>query len=388
MSAESCLKHPWLQIPDDKAQNDDDALSANKHKRKETSKSISNKDYYFDLASKTMSVADDGGDDWEWEWYETQPVDKNDDSNEKPASSSSLTKPKERSSKADPVITHQQVQDKAAEMRSPVFAQIKTMSADCSTETASPLQSLPPSQTSDQDQVNPPDEDDNETVYSAEISRPVQIVLSKTNDNNSSNMVAETSEQPSVWQAAERALSPPWDVSKLTNNSLAQTTAIAEVKPPPSQQFYPRAPTPPRSFQLQQQHPHHPQQQRQLQQPQPQQQNNMMPQTYFEQQPQQNLKPLNNPALPPRSPPQRMKSIALQQQQFHQPMPFQPSSQFQMPGPIKQPQPQTKMSSNFQPQLSFNQPIQPTAAASGKKRRSDDCSSTSDTLQDHVVEGT
>ena len=274
MSAEACLKHPWLDVKEQKDPDRD--LSANKQKIKEVP--VSNNNYYFDPNSRTMSVASNhedlkgnggAGDDEDWEWEEW------DEPTEEPSEEPSKPTMKDVDSKAEPVITHEQVQAKAAEIRSPCFAQVKT-SADFAIETASPLQRCP-SETqpcpenaetnndataaeikkscSATSTVVEYDEDGNaETVYSAEIiNHPsVQVVLTQTNN------CAETAEQPPVWQAAERTLSPMWDVAKVGQAATSPTqqgSAIAEISLPPVEQHHyePNAETVPNHQQQQQQ---------------------------------------------------------------------------------------------------------------------------------------
>ncbi len=412
MSAEACLKHPWLKL--DEPSSSDIDLSANKQKIKDVP--MSNNNYYFDSSSKTMSVAEDGGggDDWEWEWYETNETSNGEDSkkakNLVPKAADTLpqqvpeplTVTKVGTKKAENVITHAQVQAKAAEIRTPVFAQIKTTGAECTPETAYPLQS--PCEESHPVSVVPVGNHPTasseiaeslrsaaDTVYSAEISRPVQIVLTKTNS------VAETAEQPPVWQAAERTLSPLYDVAKIGGHSSPSgRSAIAEINSP-VQQFYssPQAQaaqqirplTPPRAIIP-------PIQQQQI--PKISQNNQQQNTTPYSQQiqakTQQTLsQPKLLPTLPPRSPPQRMRSLA------QQPTPVTKSQQI----PISIPQhfiPQSPAKSPFQnmhtpaptQQRLCSPPAQQmtssasstNSSAAGKKRRSDDCSSTSESLMD------
>ena len=67
MTADACLKHPWIKsIPDGKERN----LKKNKKNLKKNKKN--NNYYLFDSSNKTMSVAsthEDGNwDEGEWEW--------------------------------------------------------------------------------------------------------------------------------------------------------------------------------------------------------------------------------------------------------------------------------------------------------------------------------
>jgi hypothetical protein len=231
MSAETCLKHPWLSS----ILKEDRDLSANKQKMKEVPSS--NNNYYFDAMSRTISVAsqqeDMNEDGYEWEWE-----DEDIETQQNTADNSQIHIETQQNT-ADNSQIHMETQQNTADN-----SQMQSDAAEIvETPTHEEVLLLP--------KVHVPQREDALTHESqrAVVEKHAELLkVSKKAEQPAvvitydqvqtkvaeiqtpaAAMVTKTNPEEPVWQITERVLSPLWDVAKLSS-SIVSSAAETSVK--------------------------------------------------------------------------------------------------------------------------------------------------------------